>query len=355
MPVITSALIANQNFCEEEFFKKIAETKKRDIGDSELLINILQERPFDEEASLKLIEIFKKDLSLNPNNIQKYNKDRMFWNVISYVAIFTFSDAIKKELLAIYTNNKKEIFSSYSYRNFLVLKNIGGLNNEKRFLEQIKDSSTDNLFKMFYQINYASLKIEPKLIETYKKELSFNLSSCSKRELLLKTSSQLDFLFILKLFIYSKIFQDKENEIKKYFYAISNNISIWEYLEYIYYKEKKNLIAGQKLQLFFGLENEVNSVKRFVINGYIEVADNALNMQEYNQAWNYSVLSTKLILSLEDFSKKDMSSFLKSKSILQKSSKELISIYIQKKDQLLTEHIYKQTNNLLSLMPKIKG
>lgn len=376
--VFAKDILNGTNYCKENLVSFMSDNydyesqKKRNLqiflnieSNKELAIKnlmVLEKKPYNEEAFISLVNIFKNDR--NPNNFNSNQKsfDSLVKNQKHLETLFDSMIWLRTneaKIAAIDLLNMVSIDAKLnrsikqpSYRNYMSLKNIGFFKYQTEadsFLSKIdKVDKKDIIYKEFFELmegNFNKNSIEEKDLKAREKNVIKSISICYSDKNISRFNSKFTPEVAFKLFIDSKLFPEHEDNLRSLYYAGSEKTNIWELMEYFYLIKQNNMDKASKLiELIYNLEDKPDYLKSIAIKTYYKTANDSLNYNKFYISWNNSLKALKLAEEIKNITNEDLNTIIELKKIFKNSATKLIDYYTSKHEAENANYVYNTTD-----------
>lgn len=313
MPLILPTLILaenKKNICEIEsinlmtdkiIFKNKKSSLKANLTKKEnekiLLdaMNKLLSNPYEEDLIELGMKILENDND-SPNMLNnQYTKNNEIVKIIIDSFMWIESNKLKLKAISFLDNEflLKIIEKEYlepTYKNYLMYLNLGVKIND--IGARLTNTQKDKPYKLYYNLinNIKNEYIDIELI----------LKSCFTEQGLIALSNNYSIKNALELFSLSKIYPTKSESLKSLFYAISDNTTIFDFLELKYnIANKQYILASANFENIYLIEKKEYQ-KRFMAEISFLGSKEAYSGGDLFKSWTLSTKSINAIIEIND-------------------------------------------------------
>lgn len=379
-PIVS--LTADTNYCKEDLIpymtdqKEVIEPKKSyrikvTLNNRDNIVKMqnylleLRLKPYNEElvsAVLSMLMIDHKSEGIfQKRAIDPLAKNKKALHILLDSFIFVQSPELKSKINTFISKNMRNngkvslMVLSKSYRNFLILNNIGYFKYQGEDIEFVnsirKQSRKDLPFKSLYEMINGNFDLNPDKDKYYirdKKTLIKRLESCYSEKEISKHARKFSLAVFLEIYFLSLKYPDLREDLRFYYYAVSERTNLWELMDFEFFKiQNRYLKASAAMESLSVKEKNPSYLSNRLINIYILTAEETFKRDMFYKSWSFSKKTIEELYKRKKRLKHDVKNMIKAKRILKKSATKLISFYTDRKESDNVNFIYNETDRLI--------
>ena len=324
--------------------------------------------PLDEEATMTALTLLNTDKdglhsSAQVKLINPLNENEDILDYIIDALVWVTDPKVKEQgkiffNSAAYASSKvRSHFFAANYKELLIRDNLGMFEYQEdrdAFLNRVtskKPSVEDVPYYFLYALTQNTLYQPKTLLNSNLPTFHFN-SICQNEERVEDYRKRYSYQGAMLWFFANKL--DVGNSTARaanLYYTVGNKDGVWEYMEFLNALLTKDFTkAANAITSVRNIIGDNEYLKRLAYPTYYSAAFMASNNNDIFNAWHYGVKALDTLSGIKNLTSQDVEISSNAKSLLQKTSTQLVDILMSKNEFLSVDYIIAQRNKYIDTM-----